>query len=95
MITLCNSHHTAVQAVLEGSPDYSNYGVNEEGPVPEHEDAGGRITVPQSPSLLNADQFQQLQDAIAEVGGGSDNGIIQHMVYLNTVNAFINALIYS
>ena len=57
MITLCNSHHTAVQDVLEGSPDYSNYGVDEERPVPEHEDADGRITVPQSPSVLNADQF--------------------------------------
>ena len=36
MITLRNSHHTAVQTVLEGSPDYSNYGVDEEGLVPEH-----------------------------------------------------------
>ena len=80
MITLCNSHHTAVHTALEGSPDYSNYGVDEEGPVPEHEDAGRGITVPESPIVLNDDQLQQLQDAIAEVGDGSDNGIIQYLV---------------
>ena len=44
MITLSNLPHTAVQTVLEGSPGYSNYGVDEEGIVPEHEDAGRRIT---------------------------------------------------
>lgn len=89
MITLCNSHHTAVQAVLEGVPDYSNYGVDEEGPVPENEDAGRRITVPESPIVLNDDQLQQLYDAIAEVGDGSDNGIIQYLICVNTVNSFM------
>ena len=51
-----------------------------EGPVPEHEDAGRGITVPESPIVLNDDQLQQLQDAIAEVGDGSDNGIIQYLI---------------
>ena len=64
MVTLQQSNYTAVQDVLGASTDYSNYGIDEEGPVPEAEEY--RISVPPLALQLSADQLHLVQNAINE-----------------------------
>lgn len=58
MVLLRNSSSAAVQDVIEPS----NYGIDEDGPVPEQEDY--RISVPQSPISLSAEQLQHLRSVV-------------------------------
>ena len=83
MVMLCNSSFTAVQDVI----DPSNYGVDEDGPVPGQEDY--RISVPQSPISLSTDQLQHLRSVILASRNDSENGITSYLLALDIVNSFL------
>ena len=85
MVLLHNSSSAAVQDVIEPS----NYGIDEDGPVPEQEDY--RISVPQSPISLSAEQLQHLRSVVLASRHDSDNGITSYFMALDCVNSFAEA----
>lgn len=89
MVTLQQSNYTAVQDVLGASTDYSNYGIDEEGPVPEAEEY--RISVPPLALQLSADQLHLVQNAINESRDESQNGTFSYMMALEIIHSFIDA----
>ena len=91
MVTLQQSNYTAVQDVLGASTDYSNYGIDEEGPVPEAEEY--RISVPPLALQSSADQLHlvQVQNAINESRDESQNGIFSYLLALKIIHSFIDA----
>ena len=78
-----NSSSTAVQDVI----DPSNYGVDNDGPVPAQEDY--RVSVPQSPISLSTVQLQYLRNVILASRDDSDNGITSYLTSLDIVNSFL------
>ena len=78
-----NSSSTAVQDVI----DPSNYGVDNDGPVPAQEDY--RVPVPQSPISLSTVQLQYLRNVILASRDDSDNGITSYLTSLDIVNSFL------
>lgn len=89
MVTLQQSNYTAVQDVLGASTDYSNYGIDEEGPVPEAEEY--RISVPPLALQSSADQLHLVQNAINESRDESQNGIFSYLLALKIIHSFIDA----
>lgn len=89
MVTLQQSNYTAVQDVLGASTDYSNYGIDEEGPVPEGEEY--RISVPPLALQSSADQLHLVQNAINESRDESQNGIFSYLLALKIIHSFIDA----
>ena len=78
-----NSSSTAVQDVI----DPSNYGVDNDGPVPAQEDY--RVSVPQSPISLSTVQLQYLRNVILASRDDSDNGITSYLTSLDIVNSYL------
>lgn len=66
--------------------DYSSYGIDESGPVPEEEDY--RVTVPQTCLSLTAAQLEHVSRIIQ--ASGDDNGIQAYLLTISIVNSFIN-----
>lgn len=91
MVNHCNSQSTAVQDVMQNSTtdqvnQYSNYGIEESGPVPEQEDY--RVSIPQSSISLTPAQLQHVSNVIE--ASRDDNGITSYLLCVNIVNSFIN-----
>lgn len=78
-----NSSSTAVQDVI----DPSDYGVDNDGPVPAQED--DRVSVPQSPISLSTVQLQYLRNVILASRDDSDNGITSYLTCLEIDNSFL------
>ena len=88
MATLQHSNYTAVQDVLGASGDYSTYGIDEEGSVPQAEEYSVRVQ--QSALNLSADQLQIIQNTINEFRGESHNGTVSYLMALEIIHSFIN-----
>lgn len=88
MVTLQHSNYTAVQDVLGATGDYSTYGIDEEGPVPQAEEYSVRVQ--QSALNLSADQLQIIQNTINEFRGESHNGTVSYLMALEIIHSFIN-----
>lgn len=78
-----NSSSTAVQDVIYPS----NYGVDNDGPVPVQEDY--RVSVPQSPISLRTVQLQYLRNVILASRDDSGNGITSYLTSLEIVDSFL------
>lgn len=87
MVTLQHSNYTAVQDLVAASADYSNYGIDEEGPVPEAEEYS--IRVPPLALHLSADQLHLIQSMIDQCRGESQNGIFPYLMALEIIHYFI------
>ena len=88
MVTLQHSNCTAVQDLVDASTDHSNYGIDEEGPVPEAEEYS--IRVPPLALLLSADQSHLIQNMIDQSRGESQNGIFSYLMALEIIHYFID-----
>ena len=89
MVISRNSNHTAVRDVVDASPDISQYGVDEEGPVPEAEQQYS-IEVPQSPIHLEEVQLHHVQNAIEMSRNVDDNGITSYVTALEIITSYIH-----
>lgn len=88
MVTLQHSNYTAVQDLVDASTDHSNYGIDEEGPVPEAEEYS--IRVPPLALPLSADQLHLIQNMIDQSRGESQNGIFSYLMALEIIHYFID-----
>ena len=88
MIRMQNMSHTAVQTVLHGPADISNYGVDEDGPVPIPDAEQYMIEVPLSPIHLNADQLHIVLSIINVLRNLDDNGIEAFVAAKSIVSGF-------
>ena len=88
MVTLQHSNYTAVQDLVDASADYNNYGIDEEGPVPEAEEY--TIRVPPLALPLSADQLHLIQNMIDQSRGESQNGIFSYLIALEIIHYFID-----
>lgn len=88
MVTLQHSNYTAVQDLVDASTDHSNYGIDEEGPVPEAEEYS--IRVPPLALPLSADQLHLMQNMIDQSRGESQNGIFSYLMALEIIHYFID-----
>ena len=79
---ICNQSCTAVQDVIR----YSSYGIDEEGPVPEHEDY--EILVSQSPIFLSEEQLHHVTNVI--LAARNNDGIVSYLMAVDIINTFIN-----
>lgn len=73
---ICNQSCTAVQDVIR----YSSYGIDEEGPVPEHEDY--EIVVPQSPISLSEEQLHHVTKTFQYFFSCFDTFDFMHIFFL-------------
>ena len=89
MIRMQNMSHTAVQTVLHGPADISNYGVDEDGPVPIPDAEQYMIEVPLSPIHLNADQLHIVLSIINVLRNLDDNGIEAFVAAKSIVSGFL------
>lgn len=80
-----HSQHTAVQDVLDGS-DYSGYGIDEEGPVPELEECA--VCVPESSINFTQNQLDRVMDVIVATNRADDNGIVSYVMALNMLQTY-------
>ena len=77
------SSSTAVQDVI----DPSNYGVDNDDPVPAQEDY--RVSLLQSPISLSTIQLQYLRNVILALRDDSDNGITSSLISLEIFHSFL------
>ena len=89
MIRMQNTQHTAVQAVLDDSTDMSNYGVDEDGPVPNPDTQQCIIEVPTSPVHLNDEQLHIVMSIINALKDFDDNGIEAFVAAKSIVLGFL------
>ncbi len=75
MTSARNINCTAVQDVLLGSTGYSNYGVDEDGPVPIPHNEQNVVEVPSSPINLNNEQEEIVSNVISYYKTFDENGI--------------------
>ena len=89
MIRMQNTHHTAVGAVLDGSIDMSNYGVDEDGPVPISDAQQYVVEVPPSPIHLNDEQLHIVTSIINALKDFDENGIEAFVAAKGIVSGFL------
>lgn len=70
---------------------YDHYGIDEDGPVPVHEDYG--VNVPDTIVALTQEQERLLHGASHAVRqSGDGDGILAHQVVLEMAQSFLNAV---
>lgn len=90
MVSLQNSGYTAVDDVVSNTHNLSNYGVCEDGPVPE-ENPSRMVCVPESSVPLNEQQLACVKSAItATCATGDAQGINSFLVAVQQVTSIID-----
>ena len=91
MLNSANSGYTAAQSVFNGDQiNWNEYGIDEDGPVPE-EQTNYAVEVPVPPFSLTEQELQQLEHARSTARGSGDlDGIVAFFSVLHLVEQFLS-----
>ena len=85
MLENSQNGYVAVNDVLEDvQPDLSNYGIDEEGPVPE-EDESTSVIVPQCPIELSDEHHTELGQVLATLVDDDEYGILTYCTVVDFI----------
>lgn len=90
MLNSANSGYTAVQGIFNDQINWNEYGIDEDGPVPE-EQANYAVEVPTPPFSLTEEELQQLEHVRSTARDSGDlDGIVAFFSVLHLVEQFLD-----
>lgn len=84
-----NTDYSAVRSFLTDEGDWSDYGIDDESPVPDT-DADNEVEVPEIHMTLTEAERQQLEASVNPLSDDSNHGVTLFVNALRTVESFLH-----
>ena len=87
--SLINSQYSAIENITVGSITWQNFGIDEEGPVPNGS-VDNDIQIPEFQTNLNDEQWQYISNMINPLADDGNHGCNVYLESLNFITNFMN-----